>query len=452
MTNEANIWKAYLEPKNVVMDLLAGRGASVVPSMPICENTVWVSFCHQRILEKWVELIDASGTQGIDLKWDDYVRIRADVYDEIFERYTAGPSWMSTPVQATRPGLAGSRIERRGDELFHVTRKGREIRMGSLTELPSDAILRGEIGHDLTWDSQIGFASFKDHGGWHPPANRIAEFRKGIPYQLAEPDDPDALGQGDIIDIEDWIPRYAFSQTDAEGSPTADDLLASGKYDVLLEVQKRTGGLHAPYGGGTSPFQNSCYELGFEGLMESMVLEPELVHQATAKYLPKPNAGQEANKRAGIGIVYLFQMFGGGDLFGPKQFEEFVAPVVKIALDFYHERGFWVVYYPMGNATPHLEPMKDLDWDALSLEESRRDYTIDIKQVREVMGPDRVLFGNMAADMIEHGSDADLIAEARTQIEHAAEHGNFILSCGTPVAPGVRADRIKFFCELPERI
>jgi len=358
MQKTSHDWKGYLEPKNVVMDLLAGRNAPTVPSMPICENTVWVSFCHQRILEKWAERIDASGGDSIAVEWDDYVAVRAEVCEEIFAHYFAGPSWMAVPVQATRPGLAGSTITRRGDELFHTTRTGREIPMGNFRRSSSEAILRGELGHDLTWDSQIGFASFKDHGGWHPPADRREEFRKGVPYQLAEPDDPDALGQGDIIDIENWIPRYAFSQTDAESKPTADDLL----------------------------------------------------------------------------------------------FEEFVAPVVKIALDFYHERGFRVVYYPMGNATPHLEPMKDLDWDALSLEESRRDYVIDIKEVRRVMGPDRVLFGNMAADMIEHGSDDDLIAEARTQITHAAEHGNFILSCGTPIAPGVRADRMRFFCELSHLI
>ena len=155
-------------------------------------------------------------------------------------------------------------------------------------------------------------------------------------------------------------------------------------------------------------------------------------------------------KRAGVGILYMFQMFGDGELFGPKQFEEFVMPVVQQALDFFHERGFRVVYYPMGNATPHLEPMRDLDWDALSLEESRKSYTIDMKHVREVMGPDRVLFGNVAAEMIEHGTREQLIEEARYQITHAGRNGNFVLSCGTPIAPGALADRVKLFCELPE--
>jgi len=445
-------WKEFLEPKNPVTDLLAGNNCNAVPCMPICEDTSWLPFCHQRILEKWAEQLDASGTERIELAWDDYVRIRVEVYDEIFRYYTPAPAWFASPVQATRPGLAGSRIERRGDELFHLTRKGREIRMGNFREPSSESIRQGTAGLEPTWDSTIGWASFKDHGSWRPPRNRIEEFRKGIPYELAEPDDPDALGQGDIIDIEDWIPRYAFSETDAEGTPTADDLLASGSYDVVRAVCEHTNWAHVPYGGGTSPFQNACYDLGFEGLMESMVLEPELVHRATATHLPKPSAAREAMKRAGVGIIYLFQMFGSGDLFGPKQFEEFVAPVVQQALDFYHERGFRVVYYPMGNATPHLEPMRQLDWDALSLEESRRNYTIDIAHVRRVMGDDRVLLGNMSTKMIEEGTHEELIDEAHRQIRGAAGHGNFILSCGTPILPGTPAERVKFFCELPERI
>jgi hypothetical protein len=445
-------WKAFLDPRDAVSALLAGRNCSFVPSMPICQDTAWLPFCHQRIIEKWVDLLDARGADGIELRWEDYVRIRVEVYEEIFRHYTPAPSWFALPVQASRAGLEGSRIARRGDELFHLTRAGRVIRMGNFRKPSAEAILEGSAGLEPTWDSTLGFASFKDHGAWHPPANRVEEFRKGIPYHIAEPDDPDALGEGDIIDVEDWIPRGAFRAVPAGREATADEILASGLYDVVQAVAGRTNGQQAPYGGGTSPFQNSCYELGFEGLMESMVLEPDLVRSATAKYLPRPSPAHEAMKRAGVGIIYLFQMFGGGDLFGPRQFEEFVAPVVKQALDFYHERGFRVVYYPMGNATPHLGPMRELDWDALSLEESRRDYVIDIGEVRRVMGPDRVLFGNVATDLIEHGTREQLIGEARRQIRSAAEHGNFILSCGTPIAPGTPAERVRLFCELPKLI
>ena len=159
---------------------------------------------------------------------------------------------------------------------------------------------------------------------------------------------------------------------------------------------------------------------------------------------------QEAMKRAGIGILYMYQMFGGGDLFGPKQFEQFVAPVVQQALDFWHARGFRVVYYPMGNATPHLEPMKELDWDALSLEESRKGYTIDIAEVRRVMGPDRLLLGNMDTELINAGDRDAMLADARYQIRSAGESGRFILSCGTPILPGTPADHVKFFCDLPQ--
>ena len=101
--DEATDWLAYLEPTNPIMALLAGHNPSFVPAMPICENTAWVSFCHQRILEKWAERIEASGSQRIPLEWDDYVRIRVEVYDEIFEHYMSDLTWMAAPVQRPPP-------------------------------------------------------------------------------------------------------------------------------------------------------------------------------------------------------------------------------------------------------------------------------------------------------------------------------------------------------------
>ena len=442
-------WQDYLPPVNPVASVLAGKNCESVQAMPICENTPWLPFCHQRILEKWAELLAVHGKASIELRWEDYVRIRAEVYDEVFDRFTPAPAWMAAPVQATRPGLLDSRVERNGDELFHITRSGRRIRMGNFRDPSADDILEGRAALDPTWDTSLGFASFKDHGGWQPAANRVEEFRKGVPYVIGEPYDPDAMGQGDVIDVEDWIPRRGFVETDAEGKTSADDLLAAGAYEVANSVAERTQWRHAMYGGGTSPFQDTCYDLGFEGLMESMVLEPELVHAAARTHFLRPSSRDEAMKRSGIGIIYLFQMFGGGDLFGPRQFEEFVAPAVRQALDFYHDRGFRVVYYPMGNATPHLAPMRDLNWDGLSLEESRRDYVIDIAEVRRVMGPDRVLFGNVPTTLIETGTRDELVREARRQIRAAAKHGNFILSCGTPIMPGTPAERVRFFCRLP---
>ena len=455
MTSDASAapgaWTEFLPPGDPVTELMAGGNPDVIPSMPICQDVPSLPFQYQRIVEHWADRIAGSGGDGVEVTWEDYLAVRVAVYEEIFAHYTPAPSWFALPVQPTRFGIAGSRIERRGAELVHVTRGGREIPMGRLGGTTSESILDGTAPLERTWDSTLGFRSFKENEAWEPEPNRIERFRQGERFSFERRPDPEALGAGDCFDPEGWIPRAAFGDL-GRAVPSADALLRAGCFDVTTAVLERIGWSQPPVAGCTSPFQNACYELGFEGLMVAMLTEPELVHQATAIYLPKPSPRHEAMKRSGIGIVYMYKMLGGGDLFGPRQFERFVMPVVQQALDFWHARGFWVVYYPMGNATPHLEPMRDLDWDALSLEESRKGYTIDIGEVRRTMGPDRLLFGNVATILIEQGGRDALIAEARRQIAAVAGNGRFILSCGTPIIPGTPADRVKLFCELPELI
>ena len=425
-------WKAYLEPKNPVMELFAGGSAKSVSAMPICADTPMRPFQARRIVEKWVERMRDAGTESMDLAWQDYVDVRAEVYGEIFTHYLPRLSWYLKPVQANREKLVDSKLTIRDDQLFHLASNGREYRMGDLDHPSSSDIRTGSSSEvEITWDSTLGWISFKDNANWDPPANRVADFKKGIKYKIVDFTDPD----GPSEDVEPWVPEYAMGGT-----------------EVLNAICEATGRQHTPYGNCTSPFESTCYQLGFEGLMESMYLEPELVHEATAMAQPKDSPGFETMKQNGIGILYMFQMFGGGDLFGPRQFEQFVMPAVQKALDFFHERGFWIVYYPMGNATPHLEPLKDLNWDALSLEESRKGYEIDIRRVRQVMGADRLLFGNMTVDHIDQGNREAMLKEARYQIKYAGESGRFILSCGTPIMPGTPAENVRYFCELPDLI
>ena len=445
-------WKDYLEPTNDVMKLMAGQSVSAIPAQPICEDVPSLPFQYQRIIEKWAERAKDSGGK-VDVTWDEYVKVRLEVYDEIFANYVPAPGWVSNPVCATKAGIEGATVEMRGTEAWHITKDGREVLMGDTTGVGSDAILGGAI--EQTWDSTLGFKSFKENDSWEPEVNRVEKFKAGDFFEFGAGGswaDEDATGSGDCFDPEGYLPHKCFTASNLGDDATADERIASGNYDVVKAIVAKYGDQKPVWCGCTSPFQNSCYQLGFEGLMESMYLEPELVHQATEIYLPKPSVGHEVQKRTGRGILYMYQMFGGGDLFGPKQFEQFVAPVVQKALDFFHERGFWVVYYPMGNATPHLEPMADLDWDALSLEESRKGYVIDIAEARRVMGPDRLLFGNMDVSLIETGNKDAMLKNARYQIENAGKDGRFILSCGTPIQPGTPADYIKYFCDLPNLV
>jgi uroporphyrinogen-III decarboxylase len=95
---------------------------------------------------------------------------------------------------------------------------------------------------------------------------------------------------------------------------------------------------------------------------------------------------------------------------------------------------------------PLLPYLKELPFTALCFEENRKDYGIDLAEVRRTLGPDRVLFGNMDAMLVEQASDEEVLAEVRRQIA-VAGRDNFVVSLGSPLTPGTSLDRVRLVCE-----
>ena len=68
-----------------------------------------------------------------------------------------------------------------------------------------------------------------------------------------------------------------------------------------------------------------------------------------------------------------------------------------------------------------------------------------------MIGPDKVLFGNLDALFVERASDEELLGEVRRQINVAGRH-NFILSLGSPLTPGTSLERVRLVTESTRRI
>ena len=108
-------WKEYLQPKNPVMDLFAGKNSKEIPVMPICQPTSCLPFHARRIVEKWIEVVKRSGKEAMDLKWEDYLRIRLEVYKEMGgqvnkERVAFEKSWAAREAQVKRLFLSTANI------------------------------------------------------------------------------------------------------------------------------------------------------------------------------------------------------------------------------------------------------------------------------------------------------------------------------------------------------
>jgi uroporphyrinogen-III decarboxylase len=112
--------------------------------------------------------------------------------------------------------------------------------------------------------------------------------------------------------------------------------------------------------------------------------------------------------------------------------------------------GLKSVYYYCGNPAGRWEQLLSVGADALSLEESKKGFTIDIEDVVERVNGRLTVLGNLdAIRLLEKGSEAELRAEIARQIAAGRRNGSrFIMSLGSPVTPGTTVDRVRLYCDL----
>jgi uroporphyrinogen-III decarboxylase len=116
--------------------------------------------------------------------------------------------------------------------------------------------------------------------------------------------------------------------------------------------------------------------------------------------------------------------------------------------------GMYSIHYFCGNPADKWAILLDTGADALSLEESKKGFVIDIDDVVDRVDGHMAVLGNLdAIHLMEHGSEDELRAEIGRQIAAGRRNGSrFIMSLGSPVTPGTPASRVRLYCDLAHEL
>ena len=138
------------------------------------------------------------------------------------------------------------------------------------------------------------------------------------------------------------------------------------------------------------------------------------------------------------------------DMVSPQHFARCHLPYLKRIVEEVRAQGLYSVYYYCGDPTGKLDLLIDSGADALSLEESKKGFEIDIEEVVRVVDGRMAVLGNLdAINLLEHCSDEELRTEVARQIAAGrANGGRFIMSIGSPVTPGTSIDRVRRYTDL----
>jgi len=261
-----------------------------------------------------------------------------------------------------------------------------------------------------------------------------------------------------------WDPERSYTQPDQVTGPRSFDeidravpadapfqrgqFLASGRGDLAADMLRRFGERLFPIEYVDSPLW-ACHNLwGFEGLMLQLCDRPDLVRHACERLLH--NRCQWVRRAAAVGVAGIWIEECFTDSISPAQFAEFNVPVVRSLAEEIRAVGMKSVYYYCGNPADRWEHLLAVGADALSLEEGKKGFTIDIEDVvARVQGRCTVLGNLDAINLLPRASEDQLRAEIARQVAAGRKNGSrFIMSIGSPVTPQTNVRRVRRYCDL----
>ncbi len=214
---------------------------------------------------------------------------------------------------------------------------------------------------------------------------------------------------------------------------TAEELLASGEFDLMRQVVADYGDRYFITTILDTPFSDAYDLLGFQGLMVIQHDQPDLFHYLLERKLAQSKEVVAACAACGIHGVYAEEVFTGADLISPRSYDQFV---YRYNLPYFrHMRslGLLPIHYVCGNSIPRLERMVEYDIAAVAVEESKKGFQIEIEEVVDRVAGRVTVLGNIDAVRFGlHATADEMAAEVRRQAAIGARANGFIVSTGSP--------------------
>jgi hypothetical protein len=236
----------------------------------------------------------------------------------------------------------------------------------------------------------------------------------------------------DVWDVSEQI--QSQEQVDARlPLNSAETLLARGDFELPQQVAADYGDRYFISTILDTPFSYAYDYLGFQGLMLIQHDNPTLFHYLLERQLAQTQQVMEAWAGAGIHGVYVEEVFTGADLISAQSYEKFVFAYNQPYFQHMRQLGLLPIHYVCGDVIPRLDRIAQLDVAAIAVEESKKNFTIEIQEVVQRVRGRAAVFGNI--DAVKYGLNTpleEMAAEVRRQARIGTQAQGFVISTGSP--------------------
>ena len=231
-----------------------------------------------------------------------------------------------------------------------------------------------------------------------------------------------------------------------------DNMKTDGSCDLANSVKTGIGAGKLPLRHVPSPLYHCVYMWGYENFMTELFDEPGLIKYAADKFEEKNRKLITESAILGAEVLWIEECFL--DAISPAMFETYNLPYMSRLISDIRAAGMKSIYYHCGDPKGKIELILKTNPDAVSFEEGKKGFQIDIQQVVELINKRCAVLGNLDAMwLLPYCTELELKNEINRQISAGRKNGGrFIMSIGSPVTPGTSVSKVKQYCDITREL
>jgi hypothetical protein len=150
----------------------------------------------------------------------------------------------------------------------------------------------------------------------------------------------------------------------------------------------------------------------------------------------------KAYAMAGVNGYIISESYISPDLVNPGIYRKFMKDIHKDYFKEIDNMGLIPICMFWGDVNQILEDLTEVNIKALMVEESKKGFELDIKEIRGRIGDKVCVFGNLdSISLLHNGTPGEVRDEVIAQVQGAKN--NFIIANGSPITSGTPKANIK---------
>jgi uroporphyrinogen-III decarboxylase len=273
---------------------------------------------------------------------------------------------------------------------------------------------------------------------------------KRIPNEEREKNKKDILPELRKLDNQSIVDEYLDLNRYSER-----EIIETGTYDHVKTIVKNYGEtvfIALNEGNPICEILDPHGIIGFERGLIALVEKPDLMKQLIFGLYERKLDWMSVLAKTGCHAYIGSETYASADIISPDVYSRLVFPAQKFFYEKIRTLGMEPIVYFCGDVRPLIPYINELDVTALLIEEGKKNFTLDVKEIRRKLASRITLFGNLdSVHTLLFGSAEDVRRETIRQLE-AARLGPFVMANGSPIAPGTSKENLKEMIQVSRSI